>query len=383
MRIIVVMLAAVLLLFTHCKKVELPDNLEGDSVFKLSGELSGDVIDIQAGLDNYVLRASSARDSSGLHQYIGTFEPLECCDQPKVRFVFRGVSRQEALPDSSLKVRNYDFFVPVSNTSETNYKAGFESTFSTSDPFPPYAYEWDFGDGTMSNLANPTHEYEDDTDRMVQLSVTAANGCSAFIEKWISFDSTADISCPVDFTLTPIFQAQAVGVEANLSLSTAGLIYSSWLWNTGDSIDVITLFPLSQTPEEICLTASIDPIGCTSTVCKSVYQNFIQGQFSLGFCTTDFSYTTTVESIDIPAPEQLGTIIIEYEDEDGLLYSTAYGAQSSPHFFNVLLITPFDNNENGKPTVKVDVQFEATLYDMDGSEWNTIQGEATIAVATE
>jgi len=42
--------------------------------------------------------------------------------------------------------------------------------------FPPYSYEWDFGDGDTSTDANPVHSYKDEGSYTVSLTVTDDQG---------------------------------------------------------------------------------------------------------------------------------------------------------------------------------------------------------------
>lgn len=47
------------------------------------------------------------------------------------------------------------------------------------DPSPVASYSWDFGDGSTSTLANPSHTYAKDGRYLVCLTVTYENGCVA------------------------------------------------------------------------------------------------------------------------------------------------------------------------------------------------------------
>jgi PKD repeat protein len=42
--------------------------------------------------------------------------------------------------------------------------------------FPPYSYQWDFGDGSNSNASNPVHKYKSSSDYTVSLTVTDDKG---------------------------------------------------------------------------------------------------------------------------------------------------------------------------------------------------------------
>ncbi|MCV2485033.1 gliding motility-associated C-terminal domain-containing protein [Flavobacterium sp. SH_e] len=50
-------------------------------------------------------------------------------------------------------------------------------------------WEWDFGDGKKSGLANPSHIFENSGDYIVSLTVYSDTGCSAFISKPIHIEN--------------------------------------------------------------------------------------------------------------------------------------------------------------------------------------------------
>lgn len=53
-----------------------------------------------------------------------------------------------------------------------------------------FDYEWDFGDGNTSTLANPSHQYAAEGTYTVRLTVTTDNGCVNFSEQQIEVTST-------------------------------------------------------------------------------------------------------------------------------------------------------------------------------------------------
>jgi len=50
------------------------------------------------------------------------------------------------------------------------------------------------------------------------------------------------------------------------------------------------------------------------------------------------------------------------------------------HLFEVLSVEPFDNNEKGEKTLKLQIKYLADVFDENGNK-KTIEGEGTIAVA--
>lgn len=93
------------------------------------------------------------------------------------------------------------------------------------------SWAWNFGDGNVSTLQNPTHTYANTGTFSVFLSITNANGCDAFYNNataavittkpTASFTASATESCTAPFTTT-FSSATSVGP------------ITSYLWNFGD-----------------------------------------------------------------------------------------------------------------------------------------------------
>lgn len=87
---------------------------------------------------------------------------------------------------------------------------------------------WDLGDGNVSQLQDPIHNYSSAGTFNVTLQITTAAGCSASVSKTVTV-----YPLPVpDFTFTGICQGQNVNFT-NASTVWAGNI-NSWQWNFGD-----------------------------------------------------------------------------------------------------------------------------------------------------
>ena len=101
---------------------------------------------------------------------------------------------------------------------------------------PAVAWEWNFGDGTTSNLQNPKHIYASNGYYNVSLKVTDANGCentlmhADFVQLELpiaNFTSDAGITCPPQ---TVNFR------DTSLPDTTV-----TWQWSFGDGSPISTL----------------------------------------------------------------------------------------------------------------------------------------------
>nr|WP_295867138.1 PKD domain-containing protein [uncultured Chitinophaga sp.] len=88
-------------------------------------------------------------------------------------------------------------------------------------------YEWDFGDGTTSNLPNPTHIFDKQGTFTVTLKITTVSGCTA--EARTTFRTgTPPV---VDFTATPLKSCAIDPVQfTNLSTPTGPGVSYIWIF---------------------------------------------------------------------------------------------------------------------------------------------------------
>jgi gliding motility-associated-like protein len=70
-----------------------------------------------------------------------------------------------------------------SATKTVTCKAPFTVNFQDQSTSGANTYQWDFGDGTVSTLQNPSHTYNTSGDFTVKLTVTDAVGCSGTVTK--------------------------------------------------------------------------------------------------------------------------------------------------------------------------------------------------------
>jgi gliding motility-associated-like protein len=113
-----------------------------------------------------------------------------------------------------------DFTTSVPNMC-TNNEVQFISEFENAVEF-----EWDFGDGTGSDLSSPTHEYTDGGNYVVTFSAVNTNGCEASVSHpFIVFDGpSASFTVPDALGCSPF----------NLCFSNTATDGSFYSWDFGD-----------------------------------------------------------------------------------------------------------------------------------------------------
>lgn len=85
--------------------------------------------------------------------------------------------------DSAFKVNQVivvnDVKVDFTIEEETSSEAPFTCSFYSKVNAPNVRYIWDFGDGSISNQSNPTHEFEVPGNFQVRLVAYTKSGCTA------------------------------------------------------------------------------------------------------------------------------------------------------------------------------------------------------------
>ena len=130
-------------------------------------------------------------------------------------------------------------------------------------------WSWDFGDGTFSNLQNPTHAFTLTGTIQVTLTITTAGGCTDSRTHNIQIYPQPIL----DFTLssTSICNGSAVSITNNSTTSNGAI--NSWNWNFGDG------YSSSQSnPSHIYTTngtfnitlIAVTSHGCSDTLSKPV-----------------------------------------------------------------------------------------------------------------
>ncbi|MCF8257861.1 MAG: PKD domain-containing protein [Flavobacteriales bacterium] len=123
------------------------------------------------------------------------------------------------------------------------------------------SYEWDFGDGGTSTLANPTYTYADTGRFTVSLIITNALGCTdtlvrpnyifSYTPPNADFDQTPQVICAGDFQFT--------------NFSTGA---TDWFWDFGDETTGVDEHPLHNYSDTGYFSITLIALnnGCADTV---------------------------------------------------------------------------------------------------------------------
>ncbi|HMQ49144.1 MAG TPA: PKD domain-containing protein [Saprospiraceae bacterium] len=259
----------------------------------------------------------------------------------------------------------------------------------------PFLYTWSTGENTAAILPNSLGTY--------CVSVTDSEGCTS--SDCYSYN---ELTCAVFIAEQP---------NGLLSAQSFGIPPFSYLWSDGSTsatfspyqpgnycvtitdafgcssstchyaltlTDSLSMPSFSFGPlpvgnaYEVCLE-SVTASGCISKHCQTIYKPAVGSLESYGI---DFDYSVELDSMPLPSSPTKGTVWVEWEDETGKSYNTAYGPQNgTSQFFEIIAVEDFENNENNQKTRKISIRFDCQLYDMEGAFFKTISGSGVIAVA--
>ena len=174
------------------------------------------------------------------------------------------------------------------------YSWSFGSSVTGADPVTTYL--WDFGDGTTSTLANPTHVFAAGIYD-IQLIIITAGGCTDTVTVLQGISST--IKPTANFIATPRNVCAFIPIQFQ-DLSTGTV--TTWAWDFGDGSESFVQNPIHSYSDTGFFTVTLIAfnMGCTDTI---VFPNYIYikppiAGFSVPFnCNNQFTKTFIDQSI--------------------------------------------------------------------------------------
>lgn len=355
-------------LLPSCHKTDEPQVTEPEPVFYIKADIYSDSLDIKAGKNNYYMYSSYSLDSNDVFNFSGEFKQTDCSDCRNTLKISFDNYKVDATPASAIDAGSFPIsYIPFAMPGgvPASYSVKFTPLTSGGQPL---SYLWDFGDGTTSTDASPTHIYNITGIYEVGLNVTYASGCSSNISNPLNCGVSA-LACDAGFILSSVDTT-----TVNLTSSPGGNPPFTYDWDFGDGS------PHDNSPNpshtyatsgvyQVCLTTtSID--SCTNTRCLNVATE------NPGTCSIRYSSTVTA----ITNPFNLSTAFVEWTDATGKVYTSKNSGQYPSSYFKINSVEDYDNNENGAKTKKLNVSFSFVLF-TQGDAFLVTNGEAVIAVA--
>jgi PKD repeat protein len=196
---------------------------------------------------------------------------------------------------------------PLVNGLTVNF---FSAYFGADSTNTPVSYLWNFGDGSNSTQANPSHSYVNLGFYTVTLTIVGSNGCTATSYFDLYLNAPPPDSCYAEIKITEIHYLQ-FQFTALYTPSYSGQTAINYLWNFGDNTTSTLANPMHIYAQPGFYVVTLRVVGSDS-------------------CT---AYTSIPFSTDFPPFPQCASYI-EYTQVDSNTY----------HF------SAFGINANGNPT---------------------------------
>lgn len=367
-------LIAISLYLASCKKKDYPQNVVQDPTFYVSANINGVPVSFKAGQNGYYMYSSHKQDSNNLFSFIAELKPENCVTSCANALKFEINDDQlssiggPSNISNSLRVGDYNFAnnTPVT-PSLTGYAVSFRSIFNKTAT----AYNWSFGDGGTSTLANPTHTFTSAGIYNTCLDMNDGAGVSG-------------ICNPIKVTVSPvacqsrIMISSVSGNTVSFSQQTSGTAPYQYRWDFGDGFYSVDANPVH--------TYSTTGMYFVSLKVKDAYNdstlyhyNINTDQSNLSAPNYSVSNITALYTNSITA--MFSKVKVSYTNANGVTYSTFTQAQNPGSAnFSIVSVEDFKTNERNESTKKVKITFNCKLY--NGSDLVEItNGTAVIAVS--
>lgn len=347
-----------------CKKESLPEVSELDPELTFQGSFDGQVQSISAGKDDYYMYTSKSINQDGINVYSSEFRKTtcnNCAESLKISFIDYSSSANQT--DSSFYVGYYNFATASGKASR--YNVSFNKT--TSGP-PNSEISWDFNDNSYSSEFNPTHLFVRPGKYDVCAEAIFVDQTSSDLCQQISLGNVGEF-LEVNLNVGTII-GKSVNFSSNINFGTSPYIYE---WDFGDGVTSSEPNLIHTYANEGVYTVSLSVTDANGVV-ETKKQNIRTENSNAGVLR--FNYLIN----PILNPLNLGNVIIEWKDNNGVAYTSKNDAQPTSSFFRIISIEDYLLNENNQATKKIKIEFSCTLY--NGTNQIQLKNAiATIAIA--
>ncbi len=386
-------LLAAIIMVIGCQKEDLPDPVHGTPVFSAKLEFGNGVTKSwEAGVDSFYMFTSHEKDQNDVLSFIGKMERENCGSDCRetLTIIIRDISNPSGIPINldPFSLDSYPYYnnsledtILVFDTAfiyEVNLSIDSSVVPLNSDTF----YEWVESGNSFDTFPSTAINFGQVTSNDVTLRVTdlsSGDSCVSWQTQFIQI-SPAD-RCAV--RIEPKYNNDFVLESLEAIPSTLSVTYTLD-WSTGSSENFLDGQFEPLIPYSVTLT---DGQGCQS-VAGFVWSGLTTPTANPG-CSAHFDYEVSqvagpIDTIEIPIPVdsfQFSAVTIIYVDEAGTEYRSDRQKQDQGANFSILNFEDYDENENGQPTKKLDLQFDCNLWDENMNRLTITEGQAIWGVA--
>jgi len=384
-----------LLIALSCKKEKLPGSggeTVGTPEFSLDNMIDGVMGTFAAGMEDYYMFTEYELDEDSIFVFSGTLKKedceTDCGSELRVEFrdVQKGVVNSGFRIDKAIRCGFYSFKDANSQyvfggrepfVSNNIYKVNlFGETNATGAVSYDWIYEDDIERGMVKGIKDPVIIFTalpPGKNSIFGLTVEDEDGNKCYREHTSIIGRGYEL-CYADFE----GELMSNGKIKLSAVVEGGLEPFNFMWSTGETTPSIEV-DSEEGEYELSILSGTD--RCTNLIRKTVkLEGNTVKTISCSFTWDDDNNTWKKFRFESGMRFHFGTVAMIYKDENGKEFRSDTDEQAESNFFEVLSVEPFENNENGEKTIKLEIKYLADVFDENGNK-KTIEGEGRIAVA--
>jgi hypothetical protein len=372
-------------LFVTCKKETLaPASIENQPVFSFSGNVGGNALNLQAGVNSYYMYSSDSQSAAGVYNFIGTLKNIST-NKNSIQIIISDY--RVSVKNAAVTLSHIDTSLSITRTYSCRTVAGTPTGYSVKyTPIiyagTPMSYNYNFGDGNTSNAVSPTYVYTTIGKYPTWLTIKFTNGDTVTMRDTIRILKTQPQLWIDSIQSSVVDTMNGKALVAFTATVNGGASPYTYMWSFGDG---------STTTAK---SASIDTISHQYNMPNHIYPVYLRVANSAGDTESynykvwsgEYKYPSDLMTYNVSSPQLIkGTdsvppnVVIKYTDANGNVYTSNNVLQSSNSSFQVLSVSSYQNNTSNEPTEMLKVSFSCTLY--NGANSIPASGTAIIAVA--
>ncbi|MBP6825199.1 MAG: hypothetical protein KA165_01460 [Saprospiraceae bacterium] len=349
-----------MLLCTACKKGSLPPGSFENPVFTVDFKVGNQAAQtVVAGEGGFYLFTGLQTGPNNVVSSINTFASTDCPDGDcpgSLGFEFRSLFDG----DSVFVPGSYRYYTADSIASPDYYSIDYFLT--NTDPYNTWAL---YSNGNLllesDNITTVTTTANGDSTQNIYITANGNNGLGS-----TGFQS---------FIPALAFQYPAVAIQSSFSqgayslkAQTTGSPISEFKWSTGATDSLINVDTVNLN------------VNYSITVTDIFGHTAAAGLDNIALTNQVSTVGVGVSVTPVSDPLQLNRIVIRWVDAQNHLWRSDRGGQPDTSYFLILSSAPYDPNENGVSTRKMEVSFGCLLFDNQGNK-QTVTGAGVIAMA--
>jgi hypothetical protein len=353
------------LVLTGCKKVSFTNDI-GNPVFSVNLNIDGLRQTITAGVPVQQYLYTNVKQEKESLLSTADFGVTTCQDSctPQLRFEFRQHNTGSTnIGSDSLRITNNLPFYTLQRSAITN-------NYLLNARVRGEVYKnilWTFEPGTT--LSAPVFEstFTDVGTRQIMVRGTTDNGIICTTTIPIALDTF--VPTPIKAVIR-LQQLTAERRQASVLLPTIVTSTQSFniIWSNGSTEPIIS--EVNRSSYAVTLS---DSKGQQSTA-------RLDSVRSLTAPLQSIEVDVKLDRVPISNPLLSNSVAIQWKDPSGALWRSDLRQQPSGHFFRILSIQPYINNEKGQRTQRMEIAFSCTLFNVQGQS-RQASGNGTIALA--